>query len=321
MINKLKFQKQIPMANKICFYHYPCADGTTAAWSVVKAFPDIRYWGIKPQEDQITEEKYKDKDVVFVDVSPSERILKNMLEKAKSVTILDHHITNQNSVEPFVGNPKLNAIFDMDRSGCQMAWDHFHINSSGTSKKRPWFVDYVADRDLWQFKLPDSKLINMALMELGYLDIEGLDQLYSITKTKEMKDKFLKEKLLPTARVLNMKNEKTVKICMSGACRRVMKVNDIDYNVWVANGYGYLSSEIGNRLMHKKFANGQAPHFVVVYSYKFDDDIWKISLRSLDIDVSPIASRFGGGGHKQASGFNYKGNFQELFSKFVEQRK
>jgi uncharacterized protein len=306
------------MTSKICFYHYPCADGVTAVWSVIKALPDIKYWGIKPQDDQITSLKYEGKDVIFVDVTPSGRVLKEMLEKSVSVTILDHHISNQKAAEPFIGHPKLNANFDMHRSGCQMAWDHFHLTPSGTSKKRPWFVDYVGDRDLWQFKLEDSRLINMALMELDYINIEGLNQLYKLTKTVEMKEKFLNEKLLPTARVLDMKNEKTLKICMSGACRRVMKIADISYDVWIANGHGHLSSELGNRLMHKKFANNQAPHFVIVYSYKFDDDLWQVSLRSLDIDVSIVAGNFGGGGHKQASGFNYKGNFQDLFTKYIE---
>lgn len=305
------------MSSKICFYHYPCADGTTALWCVIKANPGIRYWGIKPQDDQIISSKYINKEVYFVDVTPSSRILKDMLEKCKSVTILDHHVSNQKQIEEFIGHPNLNTVFDMERSGCQIAWDYFFSEE----KERPWFVDYVADRDLWKFELENSKLINTGLMELEFLDIDGLNTLFSLTKTEENKNKFIKEKLIPTAKVLDMKNEKILKFCVSGACRRVMKINDIDYDVWVANGNDYLCSELGNRLMHKKFSNGEAPHFAVIYSYKFNDDIWKISLRSLDIDVSIVANHFGGGGHKQASGFNYKGNFQDLFSKYVDPKR
>ena len=304
------------MSSKICFYHYPCADGVTSAWCVRKAIPDIKYWGIKPQDDQITDEKYKGKDVIFVDVTPSERKLVHMLEVCKSVIILDHHITNEKIINKYVGHPKLTAVFDMHRSGCQLAWDYFHLNvGSKTPLPRPWFVDYVGDRDLWQFELPNSKLINMALMELDYLDINELEKLYQLTKNEKERDTFINGKMLPTARVLEMKNEKILKIALSGACRRSMNVKGVEYDVWVANTFNYLSSELGNRLMYKKFADGSSPHFAVIWSYKFNDNLWQVSLRSLDIDVSPIAVSFGGGGHKQASGFNFKGDFQSLFTK------
>ncbi|UTY28716.1 DHH family phosphoesterase [Treponema putidum] len=44
-----------------------------------------------------------------------------------------------------------------------------------------------------------------------------------------------------------------------------------------------------------------------------------VGFRSLDkVDVSKVASSFGGGGHKQASGLYIEGKFDELIPKFVE---
>lgn len=44
-----------------------------------------------------------------------------------------------------------------------------------------------------------------------------------------------------------------------------------------------------------------------------------VGFRSLDkVDVSKIASSFGGGGHKQASGLYIEGKFDELIPKFIE---
>jgi bifunctional oligoribonuclease and PAP phosphatase NrnA len=41
-------------------------------------------------------------------------------------------------------------------------------------------------------------------------------------------------------------------------------------------------------------------------------DLWKVSMRSRgDIDANEIASRFGGGGHRNAAGFVFKGTFEE----------
>jgi nanoRNase/pAp phosphatase (c-di-AMP/oligoRNAs hydrolase) len=40
--------------------------------------------------------------------------------------------------------------------------------------------------------------------------------------------------------------------------------------------------------------------------FSFDGDEWIISLYSRNIDVSEIAKKYGGGGHKGAAGFHCK---------------
>jgi len=44
----------------------------------------------------------------------------------------------------------------------------------------------------------------------------------------------------------------------------------------------------------------------------------KISVRSKRIDISPIATEFGGGGHKNAAGFSMRGDFKTNFAKAKE---
>jgi phosphoesterase RecJ-like protein len=50
-------------------------------------------------------------------------------------------------------------------------------------------------------------------------------------------------------------------------------------------------------------------------------DDWRVSMRSKgDVDVNVIATRFGGGGHKNASGCNASGTFEDLkvlFQRFL----
>jgi bifunctional oligoribonuclease and PAP phosphatase NrnA len=51
----------------------------------------------------------------------------------------------------------------------------------------------------------------------------------------------------------------------------------------------------------------------VVFFKEQDDETWRISMRSKDtIDVHAIATRFGGGGHKNASGCTARGDFDSL---------
>ena len=50
-----------------------------------------------------------------------------------------------------------------------------------------------------------------------------------------------------------------------------------------------------------------------------EDDVYKVSLRSKgDLDVSKVATEFGGGGHKNASGLTYKGKVDELINSLTE---
>lgn len=50
-----------------------------------------------------------------------------------------------------------------------------------------------------------------------------------------------------------------------------------------------------------------------------EDDVYKVSLRSKgNLDVSKVATGFGGGGHKNASGLTYNGKLEELIKSLTE---
>jgi bifunctional oligoribonuclease and PAP phosphatase NrnA len=55
----------------------------------------------------------------------------------------------------------------------------------------------------------------------------------------------------------------------------------------------------------------------VVFFKENGPDDWRISMRSKgDIDINAVAKRFGGGGHKNASGCSARGSFEELKARF-----
>ncbi|HQJ95525.1 MAG TPA: bifunctional oligoribonuclease/PAP phosphatase NrnA [Candidatus Cloacimonas sp.] len=57
---------------------------------------------------------------------------------------------------------------------------------------------------------------------------------------------------------------------------------------------------------------------VIVYLREDKEGVYKISLRSETIDVNKIAVRYGGGGHKQASGCNMYGDLEEIKAKLLK---
>ena len=57
----------------------------------------------------------------------------------------------------------------------------------------------------------------------------------------------------------------------------------------------------------------------VVYMREVDQDVYRVSLRSKgDINVAKVAEKFGGGGHRNASGLRIEGNWEEKEAELVE---
>jgi phosphoesterase RecJ-like protein len=61
---------------------------------------------------------------------------------------------------------------------------------------------------------------------------------------------------------------------------------------------------------------------VSIFIYELEEGNFKVSLRSSDkVDVSQIAKKFGGGGHKKAAGFQMKESSEVILSKICEEIK
>ncbi len=190
--------------------------------------------------------------------------------------------------------------FDMDRSGCQITWDYFSEN-----KERPFFVDYIADRDLWKWTLPNSKEINNAMFNLNYINPYDLTKITQLLENIEEKKEYLKT----YGSIVESINEKEIKIGLSNAVEATMTIDDKKYKIWLGGNISHgLRSEFGNKLCYKQFKNGDLPDFSVIWMYSPNNDEWWINLRGLDSgpDLSVISKKFGGGGHKNASGLTIK---------------
>lgn len=122
------------MTRTICIYHANCADGFTAAWCVRYALGDTvefipAEYGSEPPD-------VAGAHVIIVDFSYKRPVLERMAQDARTILVLDHHKTAQADL---AGMPAPSsdwtwqislegshvALFDMDRSGAQMAWDFF----------------------------------------------------------------------------------------------------------------------------------------------------------------------------------------------------
>ena len=269
----------------LIIYHNACPDGWCAAFVASKKYPKATLMpldhGLEPPYEAV-----EGKDVLVVDFSWRTREQNDkMYALAKSFRILDHHKTAQAVLE---GAPY--AVFDMKRSGAGLAWDYLFGASAdvkdvplGSEQERPWYVDYVEDRDLWNWKLSHSKEINAYLMTLPHTQAawSTLDQ-PSFDEARAMQ---LGVGCL--AHVEHYVNE-AIKHAQAGSLK--------GHKTAVLNVPYLNCSEVGNELAKT--------HDVSLTWFERGDGITQFSLRGDGrVDVSEIAKSFNGGGHHNAAGF------------------
>jgi len=303
---------QIPEPNLVV-YHNPCSDGQAGAWSVHTRFPKALYRGTTPDfKDQrtLSSDNITGRVVYFVDIMPKRDALLQVCSLAKQVVVLDHHKTNQDIVTGLSlgGMPaNLTIVFDMARSGCQIAWQYVN-----PTEPVPWFLNYIADRDLWTWKMANSKHVNSALFNLGYLsNFPAMTNLHQCTPNAQSAKDLIETTLLPYAVTIEEYENKVLSNAASGAKQVTFHSPDgRKLPTWLGTTLPALRSELGNKLMDKPFADGSLPKLSVTWQYDYAGDEWWVSLRSsdsaADVDCSKIAQALGGGGHPNAAGFTIR---------------
>ncbi len=267
--------------SKVVIYHANCYDGVIAAWVAYKAL-DPAFEGMSSDVDYVpcnysdSPPDVKNKEVYIVDFSFKRPILEEMRKSARTLVILDHHKTAQDDLKDFP-----NAIFDMNRSGAGIAWDYFFKDCP-----RPELVNYVEDRDLWKFSLPLSKEITAWIQSFD-IDLD--------TWINKVSQAFDTETCAFTGKSLLRMQDKYVKqICANAKLKRIGKY----IGPYVQTSI--LMSEVCDYLINNYPGN----YPFAFYSFERKDGKYQYGLRSRsDFDVSVIAKAFGGGGHKQAAGF------------------
>lgn len=260
-----------------CIYHANCADGFTAAWAVWLAHPDTEFHEGKFGEDA---PECTGRDVVLVDFSYKRPELLKMAAEANSILILDHHKSAEKELVDLPDN--VTAVFDMDRSGAMMAWEHYHPG------KRPSdLVVHVQDRDLWLFKREQTRAFHANLFSYEYT-FENWDMVNDLCA-----DDYKYRMFVAEGEAIERKHFKDIKeLIRTAATRSVIAGHDVP----TLNCPYFFCSDAGHIMC-------EGEPFAACY---WDTPIGRTySLRSNNqgMDVSAIAAKFGGGGHRNAAGF------------------
>lgn len=289
---------------KLCIYHGNCADGFGAAYAVWKALgDDVEF---HPGVYQDPPPDVTGRDVILVDFSYKAPVIEEMAKTARTITILDHHKSAAENLEGYDARhpdahpdlmswgfdkfaeeaaaqhvPPVRALFDIERSGAMIAWQYFHRTSP------PRLFEHLQDRDLWQFKLTGTREIQAVVFSHPY-DLAVWDELVArcdhIGSHREM---------IVEGAPIERKHFKDIDELLKVVTRRMVIAGQ---DVPVANLPYTLTSDAGHKL-------AQGELFAACYWDTPEGRVF--SLRSNDdgLDVAEIAKLYGGGGHRNASGF------------------
>lgn len=291
--------------NVLCIYHGNCVDGFGAAWAVRKYFGDIEFYpGVYQEDPPDVTGKY----VVIVDFSYTPEVLEKMLESCYGILLIDHHKSAVERVMTYEWKGKLvdmsnwsknididrykenlmidgcenspsriYTVFDMDRSGAMMAWNFFH-----PEQRAPELIEHIQDRDLWKFHLKGTREIQAALFSYPY-DFELWDDLmWRITALKQ------------DGEAIERKHFKDVNELIERASHRMTIAG---HDVPALNAPYFYSSDVGHIM-------SRGEKFAVCYWNEKGKTVFSLRSNDNGLDVSEIAKMFGGGGHRNASGFS-----------------
>lgn len=270
------------MKSYCVIYHAQCSDGFGAAWAIWKLLGEEASYHAAVHGSEPPPE-VAGRHVIIADFSYPRKTLDAIKTLASSLIVLDHHKSAQEDLQGFDG-----AHFDMTRSGAGMAWDHFH-----PGEPRPPLIDYIEDRDLWNWKLPKSREVltafecikpsfdnynafNQELEAPGGIDAVAAKG-SAMLEYKSAKVRSLAERAYMT--------DLSALLSLDDPTLQVPTVNTAVFH-----------SEVGNLLAQK--------HPLVIIWHRADDGTYRHSLRSANkVDCSMIARHWGGGGHANAAGF------------------
>ena len=260
-----------PSSVNLVIYHKGCTDGFGSAWAAWKLLGDrAEYHAAKYGEPP---PDVKGKNVVVLDFAYDNATTKQLISEAKSFLIIDHHKTAMTNLHDIAC-----AHFDMNHSGAMLAWKFFHPN-----KEPPRLIKLIEDRDLWRWEIPLSREFSSAF-DMVKFDFEEFDNY--------LDDSEIDSAQVRGAAILAYSKTAIARIAKNAAPRKID-----GKSVLVVNSPHWMS-EIGNVLSLKS-------DFSVIWYYDHEKRQVKVSLRAdhNDADVSEVAARWGGGGHKKAAGF------------------
>ena len=270
---------------RVCIYHAGCPDGFGAAWAAWLAWGEHAVYIARGHDDELRASDFAGDLVLFADIAPPAGAWRELAEQAEQLIVLDHHVSARDryladaSLAEPIANGGHRVVFDLSHSGAVLAWQHLHAD-----RPVPELLAYVEDQDLWRFALASSREVNATLgSHLRSFDVWG--------RLAATPVEALAAEGRPILRALRIEVERAL------AAAHAVRVGELRLEAVNARTQ---RAEIGHELAGRRSHGTPAGVVYRVSGERVDVSIYSVG----DFDVAAIAAGFGGGGHRNASGFS-----------------
>lgn len=282
-----------------CFYHIDDDGKCAAFWVYLSAgihdgydakFIPINYGIEFPFKDIRPNEQ-----IYIVDYSLMPDDMRKLLNITKDVTWIDHHKTAIERYADF--ETPIRGIRYDGVAGCMLTycWLH-HMTERGDgepkqfdlsmTKDAPMFTKYVADYDVWSFEYGDDT----RHFHVGFdvYDKAPEDKIWQTLLEEDITKNIIEEGKI----IIKYRDNLAKEYCESKGFETEFEGHKVfAMNIGLAGSDWFKSIDDGSY------------DILMPFSYNGKSGNWSYSMYSKTIDVSVIAKKYGGGGHKGASGF------------------
>ena len=263
-----------------CYFHDNDLDGWASSAIVKMKHPDAEFYGYNYEPDFPL---VKGNDIVYLlDCSTTSENMKYLIDHNKKFIWIDHHAKKILDTYKDLGE-EIEGIRDTKstNSACVLTWKYLFPD-----KDVPGILRYIEDIDIWKWKLPFTDEINTTLSIDYHNDRKALIKFMDGWKD-EWED-------------LVLRGEAYIRM-------RKHQIESILKLMRVKNFHGYktavINSPIHSSFLAQEILDRNPDIEITLIWHNFNDEI-RVSLSSREVDISEIASLYGGGGHKHASGFS-----------------
>nr|WP_314610986.1 bifunctional oligoribonuclease/PAP phosphatase NrnA [uncultured Lachnoanaerobaculum sp.] len=242
--------------------------------------------------DLISEDPFLQADLlVSLDASDRERLGSRgvMLDTAKESICIDHHVTNTNFA-------KFNIVEDFRSSTCELLYTLLDYDKISVNTAVCLYTGIVHDSGVFKYQSTTRQTMEIA----GALIDKGFDF------TKIIDDTYFKKNFNAT-RLLGLVLT-NAELIFDGKCCYGL----LDYDTWT--GYIDDKKKMDGIIDNLRNIDGVE---IALFMYETAKDEHKVSLRSINADVSAIAAALGGGGHMRAAGATVYGKADELLENTI----
>ena len=272
-----------------CFYHTDM-DGKCAGAIVKKEMKNqendgtgFKYIPINYKDDFPFENIIPNEQIFIVDFSlQKEGEFDKLLSITKNVIWIDHHKT---AIEKHPNMANLKGIRDTSMSGCELTWKYFY-----GEKFMPKIIEMLGHYDVWNFSKYGEELNKL---QAGIRLEETNPTSYNWQRWFEGGIDELANILNKGIIALQYRNNYYKSLIKGWSFSAMFE----GYKIIACNA-GSVSSQLFDSIKED---------YDLMMPFVFDGKQFTVSIYTKkDIDCSELAKKYGGGGHKQASGFQCK---------------